>query len=64
VRVVADHAAARRLALDYETMPLAEAAEAWSRQAEARATRRIVLTTDNATYQGRALGLQPLVHHV
>jgi NADPH:quinone reductase-like Zn-dependent oxidoreductase len=64
LRVVADHAAARRLALDYETMPLAEAAEAWSRQAEARATRRIVLTTDNATYQGRALGLQPLVHHV
>jgi NADPH2:quinone reductase len=51
LRVVAGHAAAGRLVLDYETAPLAGAAEAWSRQAEARATRRIVLTSDIAAYR-------------
>jgi hypothetical protein len=52
LRVVADHAAAGRLVLDYETAPLTEAGEAWSRQAEARATRRIVLTPDSTTHRG------------
>lgn len=44
LRTIADHAAAGRLALDYETVPLADAGEAWSRQAGGRAGRRIVLT--------------------
>ncbi|MFG2101221.1 zinc-binding alcohol dehydrogenase family protein [Micromonospora echinaurantiaca] len=48
LRTVADHAAAGRLVLDYTSTPLAEAAEAWTRQAEGRATRRIVLTADGA----------------
>ncbi|PZG01498.1 hypothetical protein C1I99_06700 [Micromonospora deserti] len=34
LRVVADHAAAGRLALTYETTPLTAAAEAWLRQAD------------------------------
>jgi NADPH:quinone reductase-like Zn-dependent oxidoreductase len=43
VRTVADHAAGGRLVLDYETVPLADAADAWSRQAAGLATKRIVL---------------------
>jgi NADPH:quinone reductase-like Zn-dependent oxidoreductase len=44
VRTVADHAAAGRLVLDYETVPLEDAAGAWSRQAAGLAAKRIVLT--------------------
>jgi NADPH2:quinone reductase len=43
VRAVADDAAAGRLVLDYETVPLAEAGPAWARQAGGIASRRIVL---------------------
>ncbi len=43
MRAVADHAAGGRLALDYETVPLSGATDAWSRQAAGLATKRIVL---------------------
>ncbi len=43
VREVAEDAAAGRLVLDYETMPLAEVEQAWARQASGEATRRVVL---------------------
>ncbi|GII24000.1 quinone oxidoreductase family protein [Planosporangium mesophilum] len=46
LRVVADHAAAGRLVVEYETVPLAEADTAWSRQAQGRATSRLVLNLD------------------
>ncbi|MGC5022670.1 quinone oxidoreductase family protein [Micromonospora sp. DT47] len=49
LRVVADHAAAGRLVLDYETTSLTDAGEAWSPQADGRATSRIVLTPDGTT---------------
>lgn len=41
--VIAEHVRAGRLTVDYEAVPLADAAGAWSRQAEGRADRRIVL---------------------
>ena len=44
VSEIADHAAAGRLAVDYEPVTLAEAADAWRRQAAGQATARIVLT--------------------
>jgi NADPH:quinone reductase-like Zn-dependent oxidoreductase len=44
VRVVADHVRAGRLTVDYEPVPLAGVAGAWSRQAAGKADRRIVLT--------------------
>jgi NADPH:quinone reductase-like Zn-dependent oxidoreductase len=43
VRVIADHVRADRLTVDYEAVPLSGATEAWVRQAQARADRRIVL---------------------
>jgi NADPH:quinone reductase-like Zn-dependent oxidoreductase len=49
VTTIAEHAADGRLMLDYETVPLANAAEAWSRQASGQAIRRIVLTPNDAT---------------
>jgi NADPH:quinone reductase-like Zn-dependent oxidoreductase len=48
VTTVAEHAADGRLVLDYETVPLADTAQAWSRQASGQATRRIVLTPGGA----------------
>jgi NADPH:quinone reductase-like Zn-dependent oxidoreductase len=51
LRIVADHAAAGRLVGDYETAPLADAAEAWSRQAAGRATSRMVLTADSTSHR-------------
>jgi NADPH:quinone reductase-like Zn-dependent oxidoreductase len=41
---VAEQAAAGKLAVAHETVPLAEAAEAWRRQSEGAAAGRIVLT--------------------
>ncbi len=43
VREVAQDAAAGRLVLDYEAVPLADVESAWARQASGEATRRIVL---------------------
>jgi NADPH:quinone reductase-like Zn-dependent oxidoreductase len=41
---VAGHAAAGRLAVAHEVLPLAEVTEAWTRQAQGRAGARLVLT--------------------
>jgi NADPH:quinone reductase-like Zn-dependent oxidoreductase len=49
VTSVAEYAADGRLVLDYEAVPLADAAAAWSRQASGEATRRIVLTPEDAS---------------
>lgn len=43
LRDILGHAAAGRLAVDYETVPFGDVAEAWARQAGGRAARRIVL---------------------
>ncbi|WP_330186183.1 zinc-binding dehydrogenase [Dactylosporangium sp. AC04546] len=43
IRLIADHALAGRLTVDHQEIPLAEAPQAWSSQADGRATRRIVL---------------------
>jgi NADPH:quinone reductase-like Zn-dependent oxidoreductase len=43
MRVVAEHVHAGRLTVDYEAVPLADVADAWSRQAAGQADRRIVL---------------------
>lgn len=43
MREVLDHAAAGRLRTDHERVPLEDATAAWSRQAEGRATSRLVL---------------------
>ncbi|WP_301548239.1 zinc-binding alcohol dehydrogenase family protein [Micromonospora sp. C95] len=44
IREIAGHVAAGRLAATHETVPLAEVADAWTRQADGRAAGRIVLT--------------------
>ncbi|GAB3839939.1 hypothetical protein GCM10029963_07760 [Micromonospora andamanensis] len=44
IREIADHVAAGRLAATHETVPLADVADAWTRQAAGRADGRIVLT--------------------
>jgi NADPH2:quinone reductase len=44
IHLIADHVRAERLTVDYEPVPLAGVADAWSRQASGRADRRIVLT--------------------
>ncbi|WP_230415554.1 quinone oxidoreductase family protein [Micromonospora tarapacensis] len=44
IREIADHVAAGRLAATHETVPLADVADAWTRQATGRAAGRIVLT--------------------
>ena len=41
--VIAEHVRAGRLTVEYESVPLSGASEAWSRQAQGRADRRIVL---------------------
>jgi hypothetical protein len=41
--VIAEHVRAGRLTVEYETVPLSGASEAWSRQAQGVADRRIVL---------------------
>jgi NADPH:quinone reductase-like Zn-dependent oxidoreductase len=45
VRLIADHAVAGRLVVDYEPVPLVDVTDAWSRQATGSANRRIVLTS-------------------
>ncbi|WBB53263.1 zinc-binding alcohol dehydrogenase family protein [Verrucosispora sp. WMMD573] len=44
IREIADHVAGGRLAATHQTVPLAEVADAWTRQATGRAAGRIVLT--------------------
>ncbi|GIJ79565.1 NADPH:quinone reductase [Micromonospora phaseoli] len=44
IRSIAEHTAAGRLTVAYETVPLAEVGDAWSRQAQGRAANRIVVT--------------------
>ncbi|WP_433532799.1 quinone oxidoreductase family protein [Micromonospora sp. CA-263727] len=44
IRAIAGHIAVGRLTATHETVPLAGVADAWARQAEGRATGRIVLT--------------------
>jgi NADPH:quinone reductase-like Zn-dependent oxidoreductase len=44
--VVAGHAAAGRLTVTHETVPLADVSDAWSRQASGAANGRIVLSLD------------------
>lgn len=44
IRVVAEHAAAGRLAAEHEALPLADIAAGWRRQAEGAAGGRVVLT--------------------
>jgi NADPH2:quinone reductase len=43
VRAIADHVHAGRLTVEYEAVPMAGATEAWTRQAQGTADRRIVL---------------------
>jgi NADPH:quinone reductase-like Zn-dependent oxidoreductase len=43
IGLIAEYARAGRLTLDYETVPLAAIGDAWSRQADGRAGRRIVV---------------------
>jgi NADPH:quinone reductase len=43
IRVIADHIRAGRLTVEYEAVPLSGATEAWTRQAQGRADRRLVL---------------------
>ena len=43
IGVIAEYVRVGRLTLDYETVPLAAIREAWSRQADGRAGRRIVV---------------------
>jgi NADPH:quinone reductase-like Zn-dependent oxidoreductase len=45
IRLIADHAVAGRLVVDYEPVPLTDVTDAWSRQATGSAGRRIVLTS-------------------
>jgi len=45
IRVIAAHSAAGELSVDHETLPLAEAAAGWARQAAGIAAGRVVLTT-------------------
>ena len=43
IRTIAEHVVAGRLTLDHEAVPLDRAGEAWTRQANGSADRRIVL---------------------
>jgi NADPH2:quinone reductase len=43
IQVIADHVRAGRLTVDYEAVPLSGVTEAWTRQAEGTADRRLVL---------------------
>jgi len=43
VRTIAEHARAGRLSIDFEAVRLADVADAWSRQAEGTADRRLVV---------------------
>ncbi|MEV6492201.1 zinc-binding dehydrogenase, partial [Actinoplanes sp. NPDC051633] len=43
IEAIADYARAGRLTLDFETVRLADIGEAWSRQSEGRADRRLVV---------------------
>lgn len=52
IGLVAGHIRAGRLVVEHESVPLAEVAAGWTRQADGAATRRIVLVSGDGTGRG------------